>query len=96
LEHCSRLSTEVMQPCNVLVSIYSHFASVLYNAFLNLEKNWETIIDDIAAGRLSTELRIDDNIREKINAHLQPNPQRAAALRVSNFTNCSHSLQRRM
>jgi len=74
---------------DIVVVVNCMFASVLYNAFLNLEKNWYSIVADIAVGRISSELCIEDHVREKINTLLRPNQQRAAALHVSSSTSCS-------
>jgi len=66
-------------------SFTCNFASILYNALVRLERNWRSLVADIAAGKLTSELRIDDDVRERINAHLKPNPKRAAVLKVSVF-----------
>ena len=46
-----------------------------------LEKNWRTIVDDIENGVVSDLARATPEAKERINAALKPDPERAAALR---------------
>lgn len=46
-----------------------------------LEQNWESVCDDIEHGRLSTDLKIPDTERHRLDELLKRNPKRAAFLR---------------
>ncbi len=71
------------------------FLSQVYRAFKLLEDNWETMLVDLAAGRLGKHLDIDADIRKNLDAKLEPMPERAAELR-SEFTQGFEGIMRRM
>lgn len=50
---------------------------------MSLESNWKRLLVDIRIGRISDDLQIDDEIREKLNSELTADPERAAELQVT-------------
>lgn len=61
--------------------IEANFSSLVYAAFRSLEFNFSNLISDIEKGQVSSELKIDDKVREELNKCLSPDPKRAEELR---------------
>lgn len=58
------------------------FTTALYDLMHYIELNWENLINDIRLGRLGEDVNIPDELREKYNSGLTPDPQRADELRA--------------
>ncbi len=57
------------------------FITTLESMFFYMEENWEMLCDDIEKGIINDSVRVPDEIREKYNKKLKPNPKRAEELR---------------
>lgn len=69
--------------CNFFVGyLEANFASLIYTAFVKLESDWRQLIVDIRNGYVCESLQIDEEIREKLNGELTPDPERADELEV--------------
>lgn len=64
-----------------LVFMTSAFMTGLVDLMNYMVNNWELLTDDIETGKISPEIRMSDELREKLEKDLQPNPERAAELR---------------
>nr|XP_054756098.1 GH3 domain-containing protein-like [Lytechinus pictus] len=62
-------------------AIEANFVPLIHNAFVELEENWEQLVQDIAHGEVHPELNIPEDVRQKLNALLSPDPERAEKLR---------------
>ena len=60
--------------------IGSAFTAAIYDFFAYIEKNWTSLCDDIAKGRLNPEKEIPGEVRERLNQALKPDPVRAREL----------------
>ena len=49
--------------------------------FFYMEENWEMLCDDIEKGIINDKVNVPDEIRQKYNKKLKPNPKRAEELR---------------
>ena len=58
------------------------FMTALVDSMYYIESNWRSLVGDIEAGRLDDDVDMDDGLREKFNAQLAPDPERAAELRA--------------
>lgn len=57
------------------------FITTLESMFFYLEENWETICDDIEKGVINSNVKCPEEMREKLQKRLKPNPERAEELR---------------
>ena len=60
--------------------IESNFASGVFNMFVCIDDRWDALIRCIRDGKLPNDLNIDQNLREKLEDGLDPNPGRAHEL----------------
>lgn len=88
---------EVVFPLEIMDSKYIHlrFAlvekslSYIVSAFMTavsdlmkyLETNWEMMVDDIEKGIIDPQVKMTDDVREKLLKKIKPDPKRAAELR---------------
>lgn len=61
--------------------VFSVFLKMFTDLMLYLEKNWETIVDDIEKGTVSDIANATPEVREMLLAKIRPDPVRAAELR---------------
>ena len=61
--------------------IIAPFTWRILEMFTHLESNWRDLCDEIEAGKLKENLSLSNELRETLNAKLQPNKQRADELR---------------
>lgn len=64
-----------------ITSFQAPFMPALVDTMYYIEKNWESLVDDIEKGIISPEISLDPELREKFQAELEPDPERAAELR---------------
>ena len=64
-----------------LGAIEANFASFVYSVFSALERDWERLVRDLAAGRLGADVDVPEKVRAACDAALTPDPARAAQLR---------------
>ncbi|MBO5896536.1 MAG: GH3 auxin-responsive promoter family protein, partial [Clostridia bacterium] len=57
------------------------FITTLESMFFYMEENWEMLCDDIEKGIINDKVRVPQEIRDKYNKKLKPNPKRAEELR---------------
>ena len=57
------------------------FITTLESMFFYMEENWEMLCDDIEKGIINDKVNVPDDIRQKYNKKLKPNPKRAEELR---------------
>lgn len=57
------------------------FITTLESMFFYLEENWEMLCDDIEKGIINDKIKMPDELRNKYNKKLKPNPKRAEELR---------------
>ena len=57
------------------------FITTLESMFFYMEENWEMLCDDIEKGIINDSVNVPEEIREKYNKKLKPNPKRADELR---------------
>ncbi|KAK7097341.1 GH3 domain-containing protein-like [Littorina saxatilis] len=60
--------------------IEANFASLVFNAFKALEHELPNLVRDIANGTLNPELKIEADVRQKLEALLTPDAKRAAEI----------------
>ena len=60
--------------------IEANFASLVFNAFKTLKHEMPNLVKDIGNGTLNPDLKLEAEVREKLEALLTPDPQRAAAI----------------
>ncbi|XP_067948117.1 GH3 domain-containing protein-like [Watersipora subatra] len=60
----------------------ANFASLIYTAFVSMERNWKDLVSDIRNGSVNETLNIDSGIRNKLNAQLSADCQRADELQT--------------
>ena len=60
--------------------IEANFASLVYNAFKTLEQEMPNLVRDIANGTLNPDLKLEAEVREKLETLLTPDPKRAAEI----------------
>ncbi|GKU28578.1 GH3 auxin-responsive promoter family protein [Clostridium folliculivorans] len=65
-----------------LMYISGVFISNVLDLFRVLESNWQTLASDIRKGRISANLRIDENTRTYLNKLIKPNSVRADKLEL--------------
>ncbi len=61
--------------------IVSPFSSLLSFSIGYIEKNFELLIEDIEKGTIDPNIKMSESIRNKLQAKLKPDPERAAELR---------------
>lgn len=61
--------------------VFSVFLKMFTDLMLYLEKNWETIVDDIEKGSISDIAKASPEVTEMLKAKIKPDPERAAELR---------------
>ena len=57
------------------------FITTLESMFFYMEENWEMLCDDIEKGIINDKVNVPEEIRQKYNKKLKPNPKRAEELR---------------
>ena len=57
------------------------FITTLESMFFYMEENWEMLCDDIEKGIVNDSIKMPEELRQKYNKKLKPNPKRAAELR---------------
>ena len=62
--------------------IEANFASLVHTGFVELERRWRNLVQDIEQGYICPSLKIDERIRENLNKMMKPDKLRAAELRV--------------
>ncbi len=58
------------------------FITTLESMFFYMEENWEMLCDDIEKGIINDSIRMPEELRQKYNKKLKPDPQRADELRA--------------
>jgi hypothetical protein len=61
--------------------IEGNFVSLIYTALVKMRTEWEQLVVDIENGYIHEGLDIDQNIRQKLNKFMKPDPTRAAELK---------------
>ncbi|XP_022086715.1 GH3 domain-containing protein-like [Acanthaster planci] len=61
--------------------IEANFASLVHTAFVELERKWPSLVQDIEHGHVSRSLQIDEDVRQRLDQLIKPDPERAAELR---------------
>jgi len=61
--------------------VFSVFLKMFTDLMIYLEKNWETIVDDIEKGSVSDIAKASPEVMEMLKEKIQPDPERAAELR---------------
>lgn len=56
------------------------FVTLIYSAFIDLEKYWRDLVKDVRLGTLKEDLNIPVHIREGLLPYLTPSPERAGEL----------------
>ena len=59
---------------------FSVFFSINVSQLAYLQKNWQTIVNDIRDGVISDSVQMDETLRKKLSALIKPMPERAAYL----------------
>lgn len=62
-------------------SLIAPFLPAIIDSLYYIEKNWESLVEDIEKGKINPNIDIDPELREKFEAELVPDPERAAELR---------------
>lgn len=57
------------------------FITTLESMFFYMEENWEMLCDDIEKGIINDSIKMPEELRQKYNKRLKPNPERANELR---------------
>ena len=57
------------------------FITTLESMFFYMEENWEMLCDDIEKGIINDHIKMPEDLRQKYNRKLKPNPERAEELR---------------
>ena len=57
------------------------FITTLESMFFYMEENWEMLCDDIEKGIINDSIKMPEELRQKYNKKLKPNPKRANELR---------------
>ena len=57
------------------------FITTLESMFFYMEENWEMLCDDIEKGVINDSIKMPEDLRQKFNKKLKPNPKRANELR---------------
>lgn len=57
------------------------FITTLESMFFYMEENWEMLCDDIEKGIINDSIKMPEELRQKYNKKLKPNPERAEELR---------------
>ena len=65
-----------------LVQISSSFISFAAEILRYIENHWCMIVEDIEKGTINSEIRMPDNVRERLMTKIIPMPERAAELRA--------------
>ena len=60
----------------------ANFVSMVHTAFVELEKKWPSLVQDIELGRVNPELDIPEDVRRRLDALLTPDVDRAAKLKA--------------
>lgn len=61
--------------------VFSVFLKMFTDLMIYLEKNWETIVNDIEKGSVSDIAKASPEVMEMLKEKIQPDPERAAELR---------------
>ncbi len=65
-----------------VTSLSTIFITTLESMFFYLENNWQLICDDIEKGTINEQIKMPDDIRQKLLKRLKPMPERANELRA--------------
>ena len=58
------------------------FSPTLYDMIAYLRHHWRILCDDIASGRICTEITVDPNLRRTLEERMDPDPERTAQIRT--------------
>lgn len=61
----------------------ANFASLVYFAFVFLEKNWEDLVDDVRSGELKRSLNVPEEVRGNLSVLLRADVTRAKELTLA-------------
>ncbi len=75
-----------------VTGIHSVFVHRIVNVFEYIEKNWDTLLNDIEHGAISGELFPHEKWRERLKPYIRPLPERAQELRSIDKTGLSHEM----
>ncbi len=75
-----------------VTGIHSVFVHRIVNVFEYIEKNWETLLDDIEHGTISKELLPYEKWRRRLKSYIRPMPERARELRALDRAGLSHDM----
>ncbi len=64
-----------------ITTIAAPFTTAVFDLLHFIELNWVTLCDEIEKGELSKEYDIPDDVRQKLQSELKPDPKRAEFLR---------------
>ena len=76
--------------------IFSVFFSINVSQLAYLQKNWQTIVNDIRDGVISDSVQMDEALRKKLSARIKPMPERAAYLQKQFEQGFDETLMRRL
>ncbi len=75
-----------------VTGIHSVFVHRIVNVFEYIEKNWDTLLDDIEYGTISKELFPYEEWKQRLKPYIRPLPERARELRMIDKTELSHDM----
>ncbi len=75
-----------------VTGIHSVFVHRIVNVFEYIEKNWDTLLDDIEHGSINEELLPYEKWRERLKPYIRPLPERAQELRMIDQTGLSRDM----
>ena len=61
--------------------LMSTFSPTLYDMVTYLRNEWRKLCDDLEAGRISEDIKVEPKLRAQLNEKLTPDPERAAEVR---------------
>ena len=61
--------------------LMSTFSPTLYDMIVYVRHHWMELCDDLERGRINPDVPVDPKLREKLEAKLSPDPERAAEIR---------------
>ena len=79
-----------------VTGIHSVFVHRIVNVFEYIEKNWETLLDDIEHGTISKELLPYEKWRQRLRLHIRPMPERARELRAIDKSGLSNDMFKKL
>ena len=76
--------------------IFSVFFSINVSQMAYLKENWRRIVDDIETGTISEDVQLKPEVREMLQKHIRPDPERAAYLRKQFEQGFDETLMKRL